>query len=204
MILAHCDRGRLDPNWVVFGTAHAIIEVIETVESGKAKVSFTASRDFLHLKHVDNKPPLKWMRNRQCADAGIVLDYGESLHLHVVELKSTLRSKDWDGVRSQFSGMIANVIALLAAIGAPKPSGVTCHVSYTRNQIRPPVDSDPADTADTIALKMQVGSKEPLIDLSDWHLCRLDVFGYTNVELRKIPRDIDTGEGKGSLDLAAA
>lgn len=204
MILVHCERERLDPNWVKFGTAPEIIEVIETVESGKATVYFTAPSDFLHLKHVENQPPLKWMKNRQCADAGIVLDYGESLHLHVVELKSTLRSKDWDGIRSQFSGMIANVIALLATVGAPKPSGVTCHVSYTLNKIRPPVDSDPADTADTIALKMQVGSKDPLIDLSDWHSSRLDVFGYTDVELCKIPRNIDTGEGTGSLQSATS
>lgn len=204
MILVHCSRERLDPNWVETGTASDMIEVIETVESGRAKVSFEATCDFLHLKHVDNQPPLKWMKNRQCADAGIVLDQGESLHLHVVELKSSLKSKDWDGVKSQFSGMIANVIALLATIGAPKPSEVTCHVSYTRDKIKPPVFADAGDTADTIALKMQLGSKDPLIDLSDWHSCRLNIFGYTNVKLCKILRDSNTGEAAGSFEVAAA
>ncbi|MFA7751960.1 hypothetical protein, partial [Klebsiella pneumoniae] len=120
MILSSCNTEILDPNWVTL-RENGEIEIIETASSGAGRVTFTSALPFIHLRHLDDQPPLKWTKNRRCADAAIIVEDGEDLCLHIVELKSKLTTKGWLIVKEQISGMIANATAMLAVINGPRP-----------------------------------------------------------------------------------
>lgn len=191
-MLEHCKSERLNPDWATI-VSSGNIEVVETVVSGAARVVFTVESPSLHLKHLDNKPPLKWAANRRCADGAIAVEFGDELHLHVIELKSKLTRKEWLGVKQQLEGMIANAIAALAVIGAPRPIDVVCHVSFLDETVTS------ISTPDLILLKLPVGGSTILGDVEDWKSGRTELFGYTDIQIRKIPRDRVTGTGHGDL-----
>lgn len=191
MILA-CKRERLDPMWLELSQGGEI-SVIEQTTGGEAKVTFSCETAALHLKHLDNQPPIAWVRNRKCADAAILVEEGGGIRLHVVELKSKLTRKEWLSAKLQFEGMIANVIAALAIMEGPKPTSVVCHISYTSAVL------GPGEVADPILLKMKVGGGAVVGDLSDWEEEKLSLFGFSGVPLRKIPRDPATGQASSTL-----
>lgn len=195
MTLSSCNVDLLDPNWVT-SQESGPVEVIERALGGAARVVFPFAHRFLHLKHLDDQPPLKWSKNRRCADAAIIIEEGPELCLHVVELKSKLTTKTWLTVKQQLSGMIANATAMLAVTGGPQPKKIICHVSFTEDAV------GTAATADPILLKLMVGAATPIGKTDDWASAKLELFGFRDIPLRKIPRDPATGDGEGDLSCA--
>lgn len=192
MSIGTCKIELLDPSWVTSGESGSV-EVIEKVASGAARVTFSSPGPFIHLKHLDDQPPLKWAKNRRCADAAILTQNEDDLCLHVVELKSKLTTKSWLIVKQQLSGMIANAIAMLAVSGGPKPKRIVCHVSFTEDMI------GSSSTPDLVLLKVATGNFNPIGLTEDWTSGVLELFGHQDIPLRKIPRDLATGEGIGDL-----
>jgi hypothetical protein len=190
--LANCKVERLNPDWALL-LAGGPMDVVETAEGGVAKVTFTSAGNCLYLKHLDDQPPLKWTRNRRCADAAIIVQESDGLCLHVVELKSKLTTKEWLKAQTQLEGMIANAIALLAVVDGPRPTHVVCHVSYITESI------GSTATADPILLKIKIGGSHQIGDTTGWHEGQLKLFGYEDIQLRKIVRDEGTGVGVGDL-----
>lgn len=191
-MLDQCKNERLNPSWATI-VSSGEVEVVETTPSGAAKVVFPVPAPLLYLKHLDNQPPLKWAANRRCADGAIAVEAEGQLHLHVVELKSKLSRKDWFGVKQQFEGMIANAIAALAVIGAPRPIEVVCHISYLEETVTS------TSTPDIILLKIPLGGTSLIGDVKDWESERVNLFGYLDIPVRKIVRDRITGTGQGDL-----
>lgn len=191
MTFAECRTNVLAEEWCRLVSPGAL-RVFEDAVGGEAEVEFEVRAEALHLRQIDDRPPLKWMQNRKCADDAIIIKSDEGVAVHIIELKSKLTRKEWIKARSQFEGMLANSMALLAVIGAPSPNRVVVHISYQSENV------SSNQIADTVFLKLQVGSTSAIGQVDDWLAEKLELFGYT-AELRKIPRDCVTRRGVGDL-----
>ena len=189
MTIANIQYEKFNSDWIKWESGDFSIE--EKQAGGEAVVKFENKDKVLCLRHLDNKPPLKWSANRQCADAAIFKSVDGSLFLHVVEIKSKVTPGEWIKAKRQCEGMIANAISVLAVGGLDRPEAVVIHVSFA-------TDSTRIKVIDPILIKVPLGSSSPIGDVSDWEKCITTLFGYEAVEVRKIQRD-DAGVGVGYL-----
>lgn len=167
------------------------IEIVEANESGAGKAIFTTNKEALHIKHVRNAPPIKWMKNQKCADGAIVI-VDPDVVLHVVELKKTIGNGKWDDIRSQIEGMIFNAIAILAVIGIDRPNEIICHIAYETDRM------PAAGSANSISLKFPVGGAKPIGGALDWANSRITLDNFGGITLRKIHRN-NASTGVGDL-----
>lgn len=191
-MLASFKLDRLEKDWYV-RKSNGDIDVTEKFEGGTdAIVSFAVEEDTFAFFHRDNRVPLRWCRNRSCADAAIVVSHDDGPILHVVELKSKVTNKEWLKAKKQFEGMALNYMALAGVVEGGVPSKAVFHISYESEIV---ADSE---TSDPILLKMSVGSGEVLGEIDDWVSEKVDVLHWQNAELRKIQRGADN-RGHGNL-----
>lgn len=190
-LLNQLEMSYFDNSWILATSQDIAVEELNA--SGAAEVTFPNDSLAIYIKHLDNQPPLKWTKNRRCADAAIVVQEGDDLKLHVVELKSKLTRTEWLKAKEQCAGMVANTIAVLAVGGLGRPSAVVYHVSFTEDVV------NDNNKTNTVLMKVPLGGKSIIGDVSDWKNSHTAILGYSSVEIRKILRDAATGKGLGIL-----
>ncbi|MCA0977301.1 hypothetical protein LCM19_02880 [Qipengyuania flava] len=168
-------------------------DIVEQFADGQAVLTFAVDADALVLRHLDNKPQLKWAIEKKCADAAIIVQREDGIELHVVELKSKLTFREWRKARQQFEGMASNAFAVLGVIEASLPTRLICHLSYAEDAL------GPTKTGSTVLLKFPVGSSTNMGGLDDWKEGELSVFGRDKVPLRKWPRDPSTNSASATV-----
>lgn len=169
------------------------IEIEEKKPDAKGIISFAVKKPCLAIRNPGDKPPLAWAANGKCADGAIVIETDEGPSAHIVELKSGIGPGTWKSVKSQFEGMLLNVIAVAAAGEVPKPSAVICHNAYKKDQFGSQGAVDP------ILIKATTGGTSSIGITSDWHEGTVELPGYGQVELRKIQRSLSDGSGTGII-----
>jgi len=87
------------------------VSVEEKVEEGKAKVVFTAETKLLSIS-VSHRNRLNYLRQQKVADGTICKFSDNSIELHIVECKKTIKPASWFKAKEQFEGALLNSIAL--------------------------------------------------------------------------------------------
>ncbi|MFM7853374.1 MAG: hypothetical protein ACKO96_16000, partial [Flammeovirgaceae bacterium] len=109
---------------------------------------------FVVLRHLDDQPPLKWVKNKECADAALFVRRGGSNCLHVIELKSKITLAEWKKAKLQFEGMIFNAKSLLSVVDGESIDEFFCHISFSKDAI------NISETDDPVLLKTALGGDE--------------------------------------------
>lgn len=161
----------------------------EASGSGKGTITFQVSSAFLAFQAVDDRPPTRWIKEKKCADGAFILFGDDETHLHIVEMKSGLRLKDWQHVRLQFKGMLLNAYAIKGLIDLDGYSKVTCYIAYSRDLLSPATPTTP------VLRKFQLGTNKPLADIGDWLSGTIQLEKNITADIIKIKRDAN---GNGS------
>lgn len=156
-------------------------------------LKLTVSKPYILFNHLDDQPPLKWARNKKCADAALIVESEGGVDIHIVELKSKLTVGEWSKARLQFEGMIFNARALVSVIEVQNVKSITCHISYVRDAI------NPSETDDPVLLKLPLGELGGLGGAGDWFSGRVRIDGLPEMNLFKWQRDVTTNEANGVI-----
>jgi hypothetical protein len=142
--------------------------------------------------HLRLKPEdVQFLRERVCADFALLLARGdEAFEAHIVELKKTVREKDWTHVQEQLEWAAVRMLAIGGVLGV-QIHGVTVYTAFCNDKLSR--ESSP----NLVGMKIPVGPTD--ISSSDANLrrwaearlswerghVRMDVFGR-DVEHRRI------------------
>lgn len=158
------------------------VEVEETTREGKALVRFTAQDELLSVRTTE-KNALRYLTLQQVAD-GTVCQWKEGgLCLHIIELKRTVRGKNWQRIKAQFEGAVQNAQALCGVLGESRISQVTLYTGYLNDHV------EYAQSANPVLNKGLVGQRGGS-SLADWRAENLELMGH-RIRHRKVPLDAD-------------
>ncbi|WP_394648246.1 hypothetical protein [uncultured Sphingomonas sp.] len=138
------------PRWMFVSRNHVFIAksgdmFVEELEAqGAGRIEFASSGEALCLRPVSDNMPLLWFHEDECADGAFIMDDDKGIHIHLVELKSTVNVGKWSKARRQFEGMYANAIAVLGFFDMGIPHRITCHLALKKENISRSTRSNPA------------------------------------------------------------
>lgn len=191
------------PRWMYVSRDHVFIAesgsmfVEELDAQGKGRIEFTGSGTALGLRPVRDNMPLLWFHENECADGAFIMDDDEGIHIHLVELKSTVNAGKWSKARRQFEGMYANAIAVLGFFDVAVPHRITCHLALKKQNISRSTRSSPALQKRLIG--RPVSATGDLIPASDQFTDGIiNLMDIREVPVRLIWRDHD-GNGTAAL-----
>ncbi len=122
----------LNASYVSFKEGTFFIE--EMVDSGKGRSFFHSTAPVLLMKS-NHQGPLIWaLDNKKCAEGGFIVFNDDGLTLHLLEMKSQLRRRDWSRVKEQLMGMYLASIAIMHILQLERPISVTAYVAYTEDK----------------------------------------------------------------------
>lgn len=169
------------------------VQISEKKEEGQGTVTFEIPGKALLIKAKDQAPLIWALKNGKCAE-GAFLTYEENqYHLHIVELKRTVRLSNWKNIINQFEGMFLSSIALLRLIDILSVDKITCYIAYNNDKFYTDKSPQPA------LLKTHVGMKNPLSGLNEWEKCHVELPLAFNASIKKIERDQNTGNAQYTL-----
>lgn len=178
-------KTHLDRDHVCEVTSPHVIS--ERNESGRASLECVFEGPALRFK-LDGGDNFPGLSTRKCADAVLVLDpWGTAPHIHIIELKRTVKPREWEEIKQQFYGALLRTAAL-ASLCAMELSSVSCYVAYREEKM----------TLDPILAKGQAHVEA----LREWQRERplhLSGIRAERVNLRQIRLGSDSG--RGHLDL---
>lgn len=131
-----------DPVHVRLGNGSKV-NITETEESGSGTATLSVEGDYVFLKGCAGRHQIIWLNHHKCADGGVITFSQQDVVIHVVELKSTVRIKEWKKARQQFSGMLLNSLALLGCAGLPDNIKVKCYLAYRADAMTPARSASP-------------------------------------------------------------
>lgn len=121
--------------WLLDYKMDTRIEIAEPAKTGKGRVVFTSSNHCLHLPMGGDC--ITWLKVRNagstklnpdsCADGLFIELTGVCARIHIVELKKTVSLGKWGEIKTKFSGMVKQCLALVGVLGI----SVTEFVFYT-------------------------------------------------------------------------
>jgi hypothetical protein len=131
------------------------IVVTEVDPQGVGTAVFTTDKHCILIKPKHNIVPIWSLSRRNCADGAFFLfdsDKNE-VRLHIVELKSIVRFKDWIKALGQIEGMFLVALAVGRLLHMHEVPRVTCYLVLKEDRIR----GSELETPSPILLKGQVG-----------------------------------------------
>lgn len=173
----------LNASYVSFVEGKFFLE--ETVDLGKGRSFFNSTVPVLLMKS-NHQGPLIWaLGNKKCAEGGFIVFNDNGLTLHLLEMKSQLRRRDWSRVKEQLMGMYLASIAVMHILQLDRPISVIVYVAYTEDKIQQ------RDERSYINNKMI--NPEQDIELQEWSQGKLHLPHGVIAEIRKGVRD-STGD----------
>jgi hypothetical protein len=113
---------------------------------------------------ASSQSPLIWaLAQRKCADGALIAFHDNETHLHIVELKATVKLGNWADILHQFEGMFLTSLAVAHLLNIHRPTHVTCYIAMIKNLI-----THPSRTASPTLLKFPVGGRETFGRLETW------------------------------------
>ena len=165
----------------------ACIEIEERSPEGRAAVKFQAKTPLLSVRTTEGNA-LSYLKQRKVADGTICQWKEGQFYLHIIELKRTVREKNWLQTKEQFEGALQNAHALCGVIGETAIAQVTLYTGYRHDKVPQSVES-----ANPILNKARVGQRGGGA-LADWHTEHLMMMGC-RVRHIKVQLD-DCGDGE--------
>lgn len=165
-----------NPQHVNFLDDPGTVTISETDQNGAVNIKFDVAAPSITV-HGKSGGNIYWLSNQRCADGAIIVFETNGIHVHLVELKQTISVKSWEHIKTQFSGMLANVHAVLGTIQQSIPRSVTCHVAYANNNL-----------AASPVLSKVINTKAGLQALSgsDWSIGRIAILDVQGIRVNKI------------------
>ena len=82
---------------------------------GQADVEVSLSNPCILFRDLENRK-LKYFKNNKCADYVLFEYQGQNWIVHIFELKKTVKTKEWEHIKQQFSGALQNALALAGVL----------------------------------------------------------------------------------------
>lgn len=144
--------GWLDSNHVQHGNR---VRVVEANEEGEAEVTISSANPLL-VVNTSDKNALRYLTQRKVAD-GTVCEFlsNDTVILHLLECKRTVKEKSWQQVKEQFHGALLNAFAVCGVLNVKQIAEVRLYTAYRDDKL------DPVNTANPSLLKAPVGGKQP-------------------------------------------
>ncbi|ETD72646.1 hypothetical protein V757_03070 [Pelistega indica] len=167
-------------DFVTFKTGDFYFE--ETKDQGKGKCTFFSKEPVLSIK-AQNKAPLIWsLKNRHCAEGAFLTFQAHGNLLHLIEMKSTLRTRAWNTAKKQFEGMHLSALAIIKLLQLNDPIQIRAYIVYSRDEMRAP------DVSSYVINKPLVGEVNKF-DGHDWTHSEIELNYNQEAQLIKIQRD---------------
>lgn len=181
-------------------------EVLHLTEkgAGQADVEVGLSNPCILFKDLE-KRKLKYFKNDMCADYVLFEYKGQYWTIHIFELKRTVKTKEWEHIKRQFSGALQNALALAGVLDFNVDlKQVHLYTAYRNDLIN--------NEADPVAIRCEMHEKKhdeerPRDD--DWNneFISLDFLGELKLSHRKVKLQVDNGMakillGKGADELS--
>lgn len=132
----------LNPDHIRIGNGSSV-EIIETETSGAGLVKFTVNGDYIFVKGRAGDHQIIWLKSKCCADGGVITFDEGRICMHIIELKSTVRKKEWEKAQKQFAGMLLNLLAILGCAGTTENIDVKCYLVYKKDALNNARDTSP-------------------------------------------------------------
>lgn len=91
------------------------IEIEESIESGYAKVKIICNNKIVVFKNMEKKK-LQNLKCKNCADYIIFEETQDGTVVHILEMKRTVKEKEWEHIKKQFLGAVLNSYALAGVL----------------------------------------------------------------------------------------
>lgn len=167
---------------------------------GQADVEVGLSNPCILFKDLE-KRKLKYFKNDMCADY-VLFEYGgQNWIVHIFELKRTVKTKEWEHIKRQFSGALQNALALAGVLDFNVDlKQVHLYTAY-RNDL---INNDANPVAVRCQMHEQKHAEELAVD-DDWNheFISLDFPGELKLPHRKVKLQIDNGKAKTVLGTEA-
>lgn len=180
----------LDKQYVYEINPNTQFSVVECKAGGEGKCFFISTNPVLFIKAKDQAPVVWSLKNKKCAEAAfLVKDERGNIHLHIVEMKSSLNLGEFNKVLEQLKGMFLSAIAVLGILKLPEPETVTTYLAFKKDKI------SEIDSAQPILLKLQVGGAR-MPGMNEWITGRINLEHGVLAPLvkgKRNPHDFDFG-----------
>jgi hypothetical protein len=91
------------------------VEIEEKIESGYAKVKINCDNRIVVFKNMEKKR-LQNLKCKNCADYIIFEETEDGITVHILEMKRTVKEKEWEHIKKQFLGAVLNSYALAGVL----------------------------------------------------------------------------------------
>lgn len=176
-----------------FQIAEREFSVQEKAKEGIANIACQVGGDAIVFT-IEGKKGFQSLWIKKCADA-IVFEQCEEdrWNLHIIECKRTVRERNWEDIKEQFSGAILHAYAIMGILGIQQFDKIQCYTAFRTNLL------DPEESPNPILYKMPEEDESLDITFDDWFNGRISLLFLDELEHHKIRLD-DMGNGEVMLE----
>ncbi|CAM2079423.1 MAG: hypothetical protein NSGCLCUN01_03643 [uncultured Clostridium sp.] len=164
----------------------------ERSKDGEAKLDLIVNSPCIAFKQVD-KNKNSYFAYKKCADNMIFQNVNNTWVLHIVEFKKTVKSDEWEKIKTQFLGCLLNAIGMAGYLGI--------NIDYKNIQLYTCFRNDKINSqrlASPIELRGKVGKSLKKNNTDDWEVGEVELSDFNKLKCRhnKIELNKDTGYAK--------
>ena len=169
--------------------------LIETGD-GKADLQIDLPTPCILFNGLEKKK-LQYFVNKKCADYLIFENKQDQWFVHILELKRSVGSSEWETIKLQFAGALQNAYALAGVLGI--------HIDLEHVKVYTVYRNDKLNhVANPAKLRCEIHERDRRADSkeqAEWNAKSVEISFVDVIQLEhhKIKLDIETGEGKYSL-----
>lgn len=145
------------------------IKIVESDENGAGEAGFSVSGKAIQIRSVPGKSLILSLSHQKCADGAFLTFDNNNVHLHIVELKTTVRNKNWPDILKQFEGMFLCSVAIARLLGLDSISRVTCYLAHKHDKV------NFANGAQLVLAKTPVGGRNTIGGVREWQTKNLNL-----------------------------
>jgi len=171
----------------LYSCSEGEVTLEETKAGGEAKVKFILNNSCIAFFHMESNKP-KYFKCKNCSDNIVFEKINDSeWKLHVIELKRTVKLKEWEKIKEQFKGAILNAKALSGVLEI-KIKEIICYTGFRRDCLG----------KELVDLKTFIGLEASQTPYIEWDSGRVHIDLDSKLVLRhqKIQLDAETGEAE--------
>lgn len=183
--------GRLESARI--GNASQLIVITEKDLGGSGQIVVSTTKPVLPITGIE-KLHTSWLREKKTSDGAFIFKQGNSVQIHLFELKTTVGFKTWMKVIRQFEGLLLDILAMLGVLGSNWKISVVAYVAFQNDVL------SAANSISSTGLKLGLGTGKPTLDDQGWANSTLQVLNFQSVPLVKIVRDA-SGNGLANVTL---
>lgn len=138
---------------ITYGDAEIVEENIE----GYAKVQLKSDKRLIVFKKME-KNKLQNLKYKNCADFIVFEEKEKNINVHIFEMKRTVRLKEWDHIKAQFTGALLNAYALAGILEEMiEKNNIYFYTCFRRDSINSP-----------IGMRTVLSNRKDEMDGADW------------------------------------